>query len=207
MFVFSDASKFIAASLLALTIMVQLEMPHINVLSKVDLIEQYGTLPFNLEFFTDLQDMERLLPYLDQQPSAGPSAPHGDGDDGDTAEPSPPPTLSPAYADKLRRKRRLHSAMCELIDDFNLVSFETLNIEDAESVGRVLSRIDKSNGFVFNASESKSSAAAKYASKLFSAISTDTEMHAERTLLVQERYAGRGAAESVQDHGESSPRR
>ena len=31
----SDASKFIAASLLALTMMVQLELPHINVLSKV----------------------------------------------------------------------------------------------------------------------------------------------------------------------------
>jgi len=165
--------------------MIQLEMPHINVLSKVDLIEQYGPLPFNLEFFTDLQDMERLLPYLDSSPASAYDE-HGAAEDTDGHAFTP----SPVRADKIQRRRRLHSAMCELIDDYNLVSFETLNIQEAESVGRVLALIDKSNGYVYGASESKSTAAAKYASKLFSAISPDTGMHAERTLLVQERYAG-----------------
>lgn len=40
----SDPSKFIAVMLTSATLMLQLEMPAINVLSKVDIIEQYGQL-------------------------------------------------------------------------------------------------------------------------------------------------------------------
>lgn len=40
----ADASKFIAVMLTSVTTMLQLELPAINVLSKVDLIEQYGEL-------------------------------------------------------------------------------------------------------------------------------------------------------------------
>lgn len=42
----------------------------------MDLIEQMGPLPFNLEFFTECQDMRQLLAYLDAPPDTG--------DDGDT---------------------------------------------------------------------------------------------------------------------------
>ena len=84
--------------------------------------------------------------------------------------------------------------MCELLDDFSLVSFETLNIQDAESVGRVLARVDKSNGFIYGASESAASAQAQYASSLFQVASTSTEFSAERTLFVQEKYCNKGPA-------------
>jgi len=184
----SEPSKFISASLLALTMMVQLEMPHINVLSKVDLMEQFGALPFNLEFFMDLQDMGRLLPYLDAPP-ARPDQGEEDGDNAAALEDSA------AHAVFKAKRRRLHAAVCELVDDYGLVSFETLNIQSAESVGRLLARVDKANGYVFGASECASTAEAKYASKLFSSISSDTEMNAERTLLVQERYSTRLAEE------------
>lgn len=40
----SDPSKFIAVMLTSATLMLQLEMPAVNVLSKVDLIEEYGQL-------------------------------------------------------------------------------------------------------------------------------------------------------------------
>ena len=40
----SDPGKFISVLLTSLSTMVQLELPHINVLSKVDLMEQYGKL-------------------------------------------------------------------------------------------------------------------------------------------------------------------
>jgi hypothetical protein len=40
----TDASKFISVVLLALRAMMQLEMPHVNVLSKVDLLSTYGEL-------------------------------------------------------------------------------------------------------------------------------------------------------------------
>jgi hypothetical protein len=43
---------------------VQVEQPHVNVLSKVDLIEKYGKLPFNLDFFTEVLDLSYLLEHF-----------------------------------------------------------------------------------------------------------------------------------------------
>ena len=40
----TDAPKYISVLLLALRAMLQLELPHINVLSKIDLLVQYGEL-------------------------------------------------------------------------------------------------------------------------------------------------------------------
>jgi hypothetical protein len=40
----TDASKYISVLLLSLRTMLHLELPHVNVLSKVDLIRQYGDL-------------------------------------------------------------------------------------------------------------------------------------------------------------------
>ena len=40
----TDAAKYVAVLLLSLRAMLQLELPHINVLSKIDLISQYGDL-------------------------------------------------------------------------------------------------------------------------------------------------------------------
>lgn len=52
----SDAAKYISALLLSLNVMMSLELPHINVLSKIDLIESYGELAFNLEYYTEVRD-------------------------------------------------------------------------------------------------------------------------------------------------------
>lgn len=95
----------------------------------------------------------------------------------------------------------MHAAMCELIDDFSLVSFETLNIQDAESVGRVLARVDKANGYVYMASESFETANQNYAANLFRAISRDTEMTAERTLFVQDKYMREEPQQQQQGEG------
>lgn len=40
----TDPTKYISVLLLALKTMIQLELPHVNVLSKVDLVESYGKL-------------------------------------------------------------------------------------------------------------------------------------------------------------------
>ena len=45
-------------------VVVQVEQPHVNVLSKVDLIEKYSKLPFNLDFFTDVLDLSFLLQHF-----------------------------------------------------------------------------------------------------------------------------------------------
>jgi GPN-loop GTPase len=65
----TDASKFIAVLLMSLTAIVQLELPAVNVLSKIDLIEQYGELPFSLEYFTESNDLSALSASLDVDPA------------------------------------------------------------------------------------------------------------------------------------------
>ena len=44
----SQPATFISAVLLTASTMMRLAMPHVNVLSKVDLLSKYGKLPFNL---------------------------------------------------------------------------------------------------------------------------------------------------------------
>ncbi|AET00244.2 P-loop nucleoside triphosphate hydrolase superfamily protein [Medicago truncatula] len=64
----SDPEKYISALLLTLSTMLHMELPHINVLSKIDLIESYGKLAFNLDFYTDVQDLSYLQDKLDRDP-------------------------------------------------------------------------------------------------------------------------------------------
>lgn len=56
----SDPAKYISALLLSLSTMLHLELPHVNLLSKIDLIEQYGKLQFNLDFYTEVSCLPTL---------------------------------------------------------------------------------------------------------------------------------------------------
>merc|ERR1712150_436685 len=60
----SDPTKFISVCLTSLTAMLQISLPHVNLLSKVDLVEKYGKLQFNLDFYTDVLDLEYILETL-----------------------------------------------------------------------------------------------------------------------------------------------
>jgi len=42
----------------------QVEQPHVNILSKVDLVQKYAKLPFNLDFFTEVMDLSYLLQHF-----------------------------------------------------------------------------------------------------------------------------------------------
>lgn len=64
----TDPSKFIAALLMSLTAVIKLELPAVNVLSKIDLLEQYGPLPFNLDYITESVDLRYLASALDGDP-------------------------------------------------------------------------------------------------------------------------------------------
>ena len=52
-----------------------------------------------------------------------------------------------------RKHEKLHRALAEVVEDFGLLSFIPLDISSAESVGRVVARIDKCNGYMFLASQ------------------------------------------------------
>ncbi|XP_013414423.1 GPN-loop GTPase 2 [Lingula anatina] len=64
----SEASKFVSVLLTSLSTMLQCELPHVNVLSKADLIQKYGQLAFHLDFYTDVLDLSYLLEHLQEDP-------------------------------------------------------------------------------------------------------------------------------------------
>lgn len=146
----SDPGKYVSALLLSLSTMLHMELPHVNVLSKMDLIESYGKLAFNLDFYTDVEDLSYLQNHLDQDPRSS-------------------------------KYRKLTKELCEVIEDYGLVNFSTLAIQDKESVTNLLKLIDKTNGYIFQGID----ASAVEFSKIAIA-PTDWEYY--RTAAVQEKY-------------------
>lgn len=57
----SDLGKYIGVVMNSLSTMLNLELPHVNVLSKVDKIESYGKTRFNLDFYCELNNLKYLL--------------------------------------------------------------------------------------------------------------------------------------------------
>lgn len=91
-------------------------------LTKLDNLKAVGgdDLPFNLDFYTEVQDLNYLIPALamEQGPSAN------------------------AKFDKL------NDALIQLVEDFGLVGFETLAVEDRASMASFVRAIDRANGWV-----------------------------------------------------------
>ncbi|KAK9217413.1 hypothetical protein WN943_006045 [Citrus x changshan-huyou] len=44
---------------------------------------------------------------------------------------------------------KLTKELCDVIEDYSLVNFSTLDIQDKESVAKLVKLIDKSNGYIF----------------------------------------------------------
>ncbi|KAG9313547.1 cytoplasmic protein [Chiua virens] len=112
----TDAAKYVSILLLSLRTMLQLELPHINVLSKIDILSQYGDLDFNLDFYTEVQDLSYLENALN--------------------------TSSPRFT-------ALNLALISVIEDYSLVGFETLAVEDKNSMLHLSRVIDRATGYIF----------------------------------------------------------
>lgn len=163
----SDPSKYISAVFLSLSTMLRLELPHVNVLSKIDLVEAQGELHFGLDFYKDVLDLDYLLPLLPSAPrysgeTSEETAARANEDDqaadksiaggeGAAAEAGAAEAVAPRGAPRENafeeRFRKLNGAVCDLIESYSLVAFRTLNIQDKGSVIRLIKHIDKSNGF------------------------------------------------------------
>lgn len=50
----TDAGKYLSALLLSLSSMLHLELPHVNVLSKADLMDSLGDPDFDLDFYAQV---------------------------------------------------------------------------------------------------------------------------------------------------------
>ncbi len=99
-----------------------MDLPHINVLTKLDNLSKYPDLPFNLDFYTEVQDLKHLLPQLSSE--------------------------SPMFAPD-GKFAGLNRAIVELVEEFGLVGFETLAVEDKKSMMSLLQTIDRASGYAF----------------------------------------------------------
>lgn len=81
-------------------------------------------LPFNLDFYTEVQDLHYLLPALSAEQGASTA---GGGS----------------------KWEKLNESLITLVDDFGLVGFETLAVEDRASMGSLLRALDRASGYVF----------------------------------------------------------
>ncbi|WFD22241.1 hypothetical protein MEQU1_000907 [Malassezia equina] len=104
----TDPSRYVALLMLALRAMLMLELPHVNVLSKMDLLddEQQEQL--------EVQDLSYLSDHL--------------------AETQP-------------RLARMCAVLGELVEDFGLVAFEPLAVEDQASMLHLLGVLDRAIGY------------------------------------------------------------
>ena len=105
--------------------MLQMDLPHLNVLTKIDNLINYNPLPFNLDFYTEVQDLSYLIPHLENESS------------------------------RLSHEKfgGLHNAIIELVEDFGLVAFETLAVEDKKSMMNLVRVIDRVSGYAFGPAE------------------------------------------------------
>ncbi|KAF2495092.1 ATP binding family protein-like protein [Lophium mytilinum] len=124
-----DRPKFFAGTLSAMSAMMMLEMPHINILSKMDLVK--GQIP--------RRDLKRFI-----DPDAGLI----DDDEARHVEEEKPGAIrssDPTAVENVMGGSSFHQlnkAVAQLIDDFSMVSFLQLDVQKEDSVGAVLSYID-----------------------------------------------------------------
>jgi hypothetical protein len=115
-----------------------MDLPHLNVLTKIDNLANYPPLTFNLDFYTEVQDLEYLLPALDAERS------------GEAADPDDePPSPSSEAGESKSKFGALNRAIVELVQDFSLVGFSTLAVEDKQSMAALLKQIDLASGYAF----------------------------------------------------------
>lgn len=143
-------TNWVSSLLLTLRGMLMMNLPQVNILSKIDNLHDLiqgdisekdslrksgdlkdetvtGGLPFNLQYYTDVEDLHYLTPYI-------------------RLEAGNRPNWGQKHA-------LLTERIADLIDEFGLLSFEVLSIEDKTSMINLLSVIDRSTGYVLGSNE------------------------------------------------------
>jgi len=113
-----DPAQYISICLSALSSMINLELPHINVLSKIDLVEQYGKPSCRLSSYTTEVDLEEIMFDLEAQQGK--------------------------FSEKYYK---LNKELANLVQTYSLVSFFPVDVSDRNSIGFLLVQIDKANGY------------------------------------------------------------
>ena len=127
-----SAHAYVSAVMLSLSMMINLELPHVNILSKMDTMRNISPeMAFKLEYYLKAGegDLESLVQHIFQSNQAENQEPH---------------PLDVTYAKFLR-------SISQVVEDFSLVGFVPLAIEDKDSALHVLSVCDRASGYSFSA--------------------------------------------------------
>lgn len=120
----AESANFISIALMTTSMMLHLELPHVNVLSKCDLVENYEeSMAMPLEFYTEGHDLERLSDAI-----------YGDRKEDD---------LLPIE----KRFKKLNEEIAWLVNNYGLMSFVKLSVADVKMIADVCRTVDKSNGY------------------------------------------------------------
>ncbi|KAK5947561.1 hypothetical protein PMZ80_001714 [Knufia obscura] len=124
-----DKAKFFAGTLSAMSAMIMMELPHVNILSKMDLVKGQ----VNNTQLKKFVDPDANL--MDEEDTGRSELVAGDVLDADDPKETDQVMSGGSF-------QKLNRAVARLIDDFSMVSFLKLDANDEESVGDILSYID-----------------------------------------------------------------
>ena len=125
----ADRAKFFAGTLSAMSAMLTVELPHVNILSKMDLVKGQVTRR-ELKRYIDPD-----ISLLQDAPESGLVYEYKEGLDNGEAN-------DPGMIQSGDSFAKLNQAVGQLIDDFSLVSFLKLDVTNEDTIAAVLSYID-----------------------------------------------------------------
>lgn len=130
-----EASKFVAGSLNALTAMVNMELPHVNVMTKMDLVRGRGR--------GGMEGVERNGSGVDWREE--------DDEERELIIPDRENllrALNQTYGKHLKRFARLNEGIVSLLDEWSLIGYVGLDVRDEHSVAGVLMQLDFAVGWM-----------------------------------------------------------
>ncbi|XP_011868632.1 PREDICTED: GPN-loop GTPase 2 isoform X1 [Vollenhovia emeryi] len=119
----SDPGKYLASLNMCTMVMLQIGLPHVNIMTKFDEMKKFSDrLAFNTDFYTEVLDLKYLLEQLDENPFTA-------------------------------KYKKLNAALVSIIEDYSLVSFIPLDVTNKALLLRVKNAVDKANGYIFGGNE------------------------------------------------------
>ncbi|XP_015187630.1 PREDICTED: GPN-loop GTPase 2 [Polistes dominula] len=119
----SDPGKYLSSLILCTTTMLQIGLPHVNIMTKFDEMKKFkDQLAFNIDFYTEVLDLNYLLEKLDEDPFT-------------------------------TKYKKLNAALISLVEDYSLVSFIPLDVTNQALLLKVKNAIDKANGYIYGGNE------------------------------------------------------
>ncbi|ANQ07491.1 ATP binding protein [Plasmodium coatneyi] len=165
----SDNYKYVSALLLSLCSQIHLELPHVNVFSKIDLLKYFkDDLNFPLSYYVEAQNLEQLMLYARYQNESSSDSDMGDAPRSCSNDPSycAGRPIKQVIEDEINsgniknakknyrrfsnKYLKLNEYICETVEDYNMINFALLDIQDKYSVLKLLKIIDGANGFRFS---------------------------------------------------------